>query len=129
MTPWLYARFFSITTAFLFVGLINVHYPFASSEENVPELVNGSEVDEASEDAVVIPGLVRHGRKRIGRFRRKEDLTAILFPGASAVRLDEFTVCFQDSDFNKINHLLFVTLILPNRRSIKRERIFRYGWI
>ncbi len=95
MTPWLHSRFFSITTAFLFVGLIHVHYPFVYSEDNVPELVNGSEVDEASEDVVVIPGLVRHGKKRIGRFRRKEDLTAILFPGASAVRLDEVIVCFE----------------------------------
>lgn len=89
MTPWLHVRFFSITTAFLLVGLLHVHYPFVSPDESVPELVNGSEVDEASEDTVGSTVLLRHGKRRIGRFRRKEDLTAILFPGASAVRFDD----------------------------------------
>jgi hypothetical protein len=84
MTPWLRPKFLLIPTIFVLLGLILVAPPSVSSEDNAPELVNGVEEDE-SED-VSGSNLLRPGKKRIGRFRRKEDLTSILFPGASPVR-------------------------------------------
>jgi len=83
----------------------------ATSEEEIPDSSMTAEDQEEVEEI----GNVRQGKKRIGSFRRKEDLTSILFPGASPeeYRAGEEIPIWVDLVDSKKTHLPYQYFNLP----------------
>lgn len=83
----------------------------AISEEEIPDSsITGEDQEEVEE-----VGNVRQGKKRIGSFRRKEDLTSILFPGASPeeYKAGEEIPIWVDLVDSKKTHLPYQYFNLP----------------